>query len=104
MCWASRLGSIAFGHHAPARTRLDAARLRERFCGTVGIVVELEAGVVGAKSRRSIERRQLVCESTLPRHLAVGRHRQVIAVKLGPQRVGFTRPYRRRVAAALCLE
>src|SRR5437879_3642710 len=77
--------------------RLCAFLLQALLVRSVSIIVELEPGIVGAKSRRSTEQRRVVSQRALPCHLAVGRNRQFIAAKFGAQRVRFTRPYRRQI-------
>src|SRR5215510_7791987 len=75
--------SVALGHHASVWIRPGARRLNACSIGAFSIIFKLEPRIVGTKSHRPIQRRQLTSERALPCHLAVGRHSQITAAKLG---------------------
>src|SRR5216684_1719133 len=97
-----RRKSVAFGYHAMLGTRRATSRLC--ICGMVGIILKFEPRVVSAKTRWSLQRQRFVSEAAIPRHIAIGRHDQIISMEFCPQCVGLTRPYRRQIDAPLRLD
>src|SRR5216684_7405184 len=95
-------GSVAFGYQAMLGTRRATSRLC--ICGMVGIILKFEPRVVSAKTRWSLQRQRFVSEAAIPRHIAIGRHDQIISMEFCPQCVGLTRPYRRQIDAPLRLD